>query len=99
VVVAVQLPFLLLLRTVPALWARPCTSGAGPEGCGCCLWPPTSSAEPGCPGPPPGRCPLPATPDLTALSAGAKKCADTTVDDSQLLHEAAQEQVYREYGG
>ena len=37
------------------------------------------------------------TPDLTVLTEGAKKCADTTtVDSSQRSHEAAQEQVHRE---
>ena len=40
------------------------------------------------------------TPDLTVLTEGARKCADTTtVDSSQRSHEAAQEQVHREHGG
>ena len=40
------------------------------------------------------------TPDLSALTAGAKQCADTTtVDSPERSHEAAQEQVHREHGG
>jgi hypothetical protein len=38
-----------------------------------------------------------AAPDLTVLTEGATKCADTlTVDSSERSHEAALEQVYRE---
>ena len=54
-------------------------------------------SRPRLPHPPPRAVtPCRSPPNLTAMSAGAKKSADTTtVDSSRRLHEAAQEQVHR----
>jgi len=95
VTVAAQ-PRFVLLRTVPASRARPWTCWRRPEGCRCWPWPRHREPTPAATSTAPGGDPLQVTPELTAMSAGAKKSADTTtVDSSRRLHEAAQEQVHR----